>query len=192
MNLKNALLHWKKIRTHRRWVRHYCFKQGLFWQGLTHDLSKYSPTEFFESVKYYQGTSSPIDACKKANGVSYAWMHHKGRNPHHYEYWQDNFDKGGQPVLMPYKYFVEEMCDFIGAARAYLGKDFSYIKELEWWKNKRKTCAMHPRNITMLDIIFDDLAACEILYDDGIRTHGPEDLMADRKYFKNVYEVNKG
>lgn len=190
--LKNAIAHWKKIRTHRKWVRRYCWKQGLFWQGLTHDLSKYSPTEFFESVKYYQGTSSPIDACKKANGVSYAWMHHKGRNPHHYEYWQDNFDRGGQPVLMPYKYFVEEMCDFIGAARAYLGKDFSYVKEEEWWKKKRENCAMHPNNKIMLDIIFNDLAWSEILYNDGIAEHGPEDLMADRKYFKNVYEANKG
>ena len=190
--LKNAIAHWKKIRTHRKWVRHYCWKQGLFWQGLTHDLSKYSPTEFFESVKYYQGTSSPIDACKKANGVSYAWMHHKGRNPHHYEYWQDNFDRGGQPVLMPYKYFVEEMCDFIGAARAYLGKDFSYVKEEEWWKKKRENCAMHPNNKIMLDVIFNDLAWSEILYNDGIVEHGPEDLMADRKYFKNVYEANKG
>lgn len=190
--LKNAIAHWKKIRTHRKWVRHYCWKQGLFWQGLTHDLSKYSPTEFFESVKYYQGTSSPIDACKKANGVSYAWMHHKGRNPHHYEYWQDNFDRGGQPVLMPYKYFVEEICDFIGAARAYLGKDFSYVKEGEWWTKKRQHCAMHPRNKIMLDIIFNDLAWSEILYNDGIVEHGPEDLMADRKYFKNVYEANKG
>lgn len=190
--LKNAIAHWKKIRTHRKWVRRYCWKQGLFWQGLTHDLSKYSPTEFFESVKYYQGTSSPIDACKKANGVSYAWMHHKGRNPHHYEYWQDNFDKGGQPVLMPYKYFVEEMCDFIGAARAYLGKDFSYVKEEEWWKKKRENCAMHPNNKIMLDVIFNDLAWSEILHNDGIAEHGPEDLMADRKYFKNVYEANKG
>lgn len=190
--LKNAIAHWKKIRTHRKWVRRYCWKQGLFWQGLTHDLSKYSPTEFFESVKYYQGTSSPIDACKKANGVSYAWMHHKGRNPHHYEYWQDNFDRGGQPVLMPYKYFVEEMCDFIGAARAYLGKDFSYVKEGEWWTKKRQHCAMHPRNKIMLDVIFNDLAWSEILYNDGIVEHGPEDLMADRKYFKNVYEANKG
>lgn len=190
--LKNAIAHWKKIRTHRKWVRHYCWKQGLFWQGLTHDLSKYSPTEFFESVKYYQGTSSPIDACKKANGVSYAWMHHKGRNPHHYEYWQDNFDQGGQPVLMPYKYFVEEMCDFIGAARAYLGKDFSYVKEGEWWTKKRQHCAMHPRNKIMLDVIFNDLAWSEILHNDGIAEHGPEDLMADRKYFKNVYEANKG
>lgn len=190
--LKNAIAHWKKIRTHRKWVRRYCWKQGLFWQGLTHDLSKYSPTEFFESVKYYQGTSSPIDACKKANGVSYAWMHHKGRNPHHYEYWQDNFDRGGQPVLMPYKYFVEEMCDFIGAARAYLGKDFSYVKEEEWWKKKREKCAMHPNNKIMLDVIFNDLAWSEILHNDGIAEHGPEDLMADRKYFKNVYEANKG
>lgn len=190
--LKNAIAHWKKIRTHRKWVRRYCWKQGLFWQGLTHDLSKYSPTEFFESVKYYQGTSSPIDACKKANGVSYAWMHHKGRNPHHYEYWQDNFDRGGQPVLMPYKYFVEEMCDFISAARAYLGKDFSYVKEEEWWKKKRENCAMHPNNKIMLDIIFNDLAWSEILHNDGIAEHGPEDLMADRKYFKNVYEANKG
>ena len=190
--LKNAIAHWKKIRTHRKWVRRYCWKQGLFWQGLIHDLSKYSPTEFFESVKYYQGTSSPIDACKKANGVSYAWMHHKGRNPHHYEYWQDNFDKGGQPVLMPYKYFVEEMCDFIGAARAYLGKDFSYVKEEEWWKKKRENCAMHPNNKIMLDVIFNDLAWSEILHNDGIAEHGPEDLMADRKYFKNVYEANKG
>ena len=190
--LKKAIAHWKKIRTHRKWVRRYCWKQGLFWQGLTHDLSKYSPTEFFESVKYYQGTSSPIDACKKANGVSYAWMHHKGRNPHHYEYWQDNFDKGGQPVLMPYKYFVEEMCDFIGAARAYLGKDFSYVKEEEWWKKKRENCAMHPNNKIMLDVIFNDLAWSEILHNDGIAEHGPEDLMADRKYFKNVYEANKG
>lgn len=190
--LKNAIAHWKKIRTHRKWVRRYCWKQGLFWQGLIHDLSKYSPTEFFESVKYYQGTSSPIDACKKANGVSYAWMHHKGRNPHHYEYWQDNFDRGGQPVLMPYKYFVEEMCDFIGAARAYLGKDFSYVKEEEWWKKKRENCAMHPNNKIMLDVIFNDLAWSEILHNDGIAEHGPEDLMADRKYFKNVYEANKG
>lgn len=93
---------------------------------------------------------------------------------------------------MPYKYFVEEMCDFIGAARAYLGKDFSYVKEEEWWKKKRENCAMHPNNKIMLDVIFNDLAWSEILHNDGIAEHGPEDLMADRKYFKNVYEANKG
>lgn len=192
MNLKNAYAHLRKIVIHRKWVRHYCFKQGLYWQGLTHDLSKYSPTEFFESVKYYQGDSSPIVAAKKDKGYSLAWQHHKGRNPHHYEYWTDNYDNGTTTLIMPYKYFVEQICDYIGAARAYMGKDFSYVKEWEWWKaRKSRGLAMHPKVIQMLDIIFDDLATNEILWEDGIRTHGPEDLMADKKYFKMVYEANK-
>ena len=94
---------------------------------------------------------------------------------------------------MPYKYFVEQICDYVGAARAYMGKDFSYVKELEWWNaRKGRKLAMNQHIVDMMDIIFNDLAANEILYEDGIRTHGPEDLMADRKYFKNVYEANKG
>ena len=191
--LKNTIAHLKKIRTHRKWVRHYCWKQGLYWQGLIHDLSKYSPTEFFESVKYYQGDSSPIVAAKKDQGYSLSWQHHKGRNPHHYEYWTDNYDNGTTTIIMPYKYFVEQICDYVGAARAYMGKDFSYVKEFEWWKaRKSRGLAMHPCIIQMIDIIFNDLAASEILYEDGIRDHGPEDLMADRTYFKNVYEANKG
>ena len=31
---------------HHKWlVLKHCFAVGLYWQGLTHDLSKYSPTE---------------------------------------------------------------------------------------------------------------------------------------------------
>ena len=99
-------------------------------------MSKFSPVEFFESVKYYSGTRSPIDACKEDKGISMAWMHHKGRNPHHYEYWVDNFDKGGEPKEMPIKYKVEMICDYLGAARAYMGKNFSYKAEYEWWQKK--------------------------------------------------------
>ena len=54
--------HLHTVNAHRRWVRRYCFKLGLVWQGLIHDLSKYSPTEFWRSVKYYQGYRSPNDA----------------------------------------------------------------------------------------------------------------------------------
>lgn len=111
--------HLRTVLTHKKWVFYYCCKAGIPLQGLVHDLSKFSPTEFMESINYYTGTHSPIDECKKKNGVSYAWMHHKGRNPHHYEYWQDNFDKGGQPIKMPYKYAVELLCDYLGAGRAY-------------------------------------------------------------------------
>ena len=111
-------------------------KCGRGWQGLRHDMSKFSPTEFWESVKYYSGTRSPIDACKEDKGISMAWMHHKGRNPHHYEYWMDNFDKGGEPKEMPWRYKVEMICDYLAAARAYMGKNFSYKAELEWWHKK--------------------------------------------------------
>ena len=82
--VKNSLKHFKKICIHKYWVAHYCFKCGLYWRGIKHDMSKFSPIEFWESVKYYQGDRSPIDAAKEDKGWSAAWMHHKGRNTHHY------------------------------------------------------------------------------------------------------------
>jgi len=147
MKLKNVFRHFKKICVHKYWVFYYCCKVGISIQGLLHDMSKFSPTEFWESVKYYQGNISPIDACKKENGWSSAWMHHKGKNKHHYEYWQDDFDNGGTPIEMPIKYKKEMFCDYLGAGRAYYGKDFTYMKEYDWWQNKmKKPLAMHPND----------------------------------------------
>lgn len=130
--------HLKTVTKHKYWVWYYMNKCGLKWgwRGLWHDMSKFSPIEFFESVKYYSGTRSPIDACKEENGVSMAWMHHKGRNPHHYEYWMDNFDKGGEPKEMPWRYRVEMICDYLAAGHAYMGKSFTYEAEYEWWLKK--------------------------------------------------------
>lgn len=161
MNFFNIFRHLRKIQIHRKWVRHYCKAMGLYWQGFTHDLSKYSPTEFWESVKYYQGNDSPIDACKKDKGYSMAWFHHRGRNKHHYEMWQDNFDNGGEALYMPKKYLFEMVCDYLGAARAYCGKKFSFNKELEWWKKKREKCAMPEGQIAFLDAVFERLAFFE-------------------------------
>lgn len=137
--------HLKTVMTHRKWVREYCFKAGLYWQGLTHDLSKYNPVEFFESVKYYQGTRSPIDACKETNGYSKAWLHHRSHNKHHREYWTDYYDKGCYSLIMPYKYAAEMLCDFLGAGQAYMGDRFTYEAEYEWWVSqlKRNIC-IHP------------------------------------------------
>lgn len=159
--MSNFWKHLRKIQMHRKWVRYYCFKCGIPWQGITHDLSKYSPTEFFESVKYYQGTSSPINAAKADKGYSDAWFHHKGWNKHHYEYWMDNFDDGGQNIIMPFKYWVELICDYLGASRAYNGNDFSYYKEYKWWKEKSKHCAMNPALIKATTDVFDALARQE-------------------------------
>lgn len=164
MVVKNIWLHFRKIQTHRKWVRHYCFVLKLYKQGLLHDLSKYSPTEFFESVKYYQGTSSPIDASKKANGYSMAWFHHRGRNLHHYENWQDDFDHGGKAILMPYKYWAEMMCDYLAAGRAYNGTSFAYKQELDWWMKKKNYCAMHFANKQMTTYLLSSLAETEQKY----------------------------
>lgn len=175
MLLKNMWLHFKKICIHKYWVGYYCFKAGLYWRGITHDLSKFSPTEFFESAKYYQGDRSPIDACKEANGVSKAWQHHKGRNSHHYEYWHDNIDKGGVTHPMPFEDALELVCDFLGAGRAYYGKDFTYEKEYKWWKNKlSQPYAMHPLTIQFVDKMLNNICY-----------HGTDSLLfAKVEYFK--------
>lgn len=84
--MRKVVQHFVKVCKHKHYVRQYCWKLGLYKQGILHDISKFSPIEFWESVKYYQGNRSPIDACKEDKGYSMAWLHHKGRNPHHYEY----------------------------------------------------------------------------------------------------------
>ena len=128
----NFFKHLILVLKHKWHVFRLCCMAGIPWRGLVHDLSKFSPTEFFESVKYYSGTRSPIDACKEKNGVSYAWLHHKARNKHHYAYWQDNFDKGTTHLNMPDKYVKEMVCDYLGAGKAYRKDKFSFQEEYEW------------------------------------------------------------
>ena len=104
--------HLRTINRHRALVRKYCFRLGLYWQGLTHDLSKYAPVEFFAGVKYFQGDHSPNDAQRKEHGYSASWLHHKGRNRHHFEYWTD-YSPTGEGIVgveMPRKYVAEMFC----------------------------------------------------------------------------------
>lgn len=183
---EKAIKHFNTVCTHKHWVLHYCIKAGIPVQGILHDLSKFSPVEFFESVKYYQGTSSPIDACKKDKGWSKAWMHHKGHNPHHYEYWMDKFDDGGVPLDMPIKYKVELICDYLGAGKAYMKDKFSYKAEYEWWLNKnKKPLAMHKNTNYFITKVLWNLAEAEENSDVDIifqflRKH-PENFLLDNE-----------
>ena len=114
-----ALKHLKTITTHKLLVGKLCFKLGLYGQGICHDLSKYSPTEFGPGIRYYQGTRSPNAKEREIFGYSKAWMHHKGRNKHHFEYWTDLDLKTKQymPVRMPRRYLVEMVMDRIAACK---------------------------------------------------------------------------
>ena len=117
--------HLRTITRHHNKVMKYCFKCGLYKQGLFHDFSKLSRTEFFNGVRFYLGTKSPHYAERQKKGYSEAWMHHKGRNKHHIEYWVDiNMDTHKyEPVDMPNRYLAESICDRIAATEIYNGKN---------------------------------------------------------------------
>ena len=87
--MNKALSHLHTINKHKLKVTWLCFRCHLYKQGLLHDLSKYSYIELKTGFHYYQGFRSPIDAEKEEKGYSLGWLHHKGRNKHHWEYWLD-------------------------------------------------------------------------------------------------------
>ena len=141
--------HFKTITHHRHLVRQYCFRLGLYYQGLTHDLSKYSPSEFWRGVKYYQGYRSPNDAERRENGVSLAWLHHKGRNRHHFEYWIDYcIGSDGRVYMggckMPLKYVAEMFCDRIAACRVYQGDKYPDASAYDYYEKSRGHILIHP------------------------------------------------
>ena len=134
MNIfKRFFGHLHTVNQHRREVRKLCFKCGLYWQGLTHDLSKYSPVEFWNGVKYFTGTASPHHGERKAYGYSKAWLHHKGRNKHHTEYWLDIVNGGPSPIYMPINYLAEMICDRIAASKIYLKDKYTDAAPLEYF-----------------------------------------------------------
>lgn len=147
--------HFKTITYHRWLVQQGCFKVGLYWQGLVHDLSKYSPTEFFVGARYYQGNRSPNGAEREEKGYSEAWMHHKGRNRHHYEYWTDmNLEsRTYEPVPVPRKYLVEMVMDRRAACIVYEGKNYTPGSALAYLTKSREKNLMHPETRRELEYI---------------------------------------
>ncbi len=144
----NCWKHFKTITYHKYLVAKGCFCIGLYRQGLFHDMSKYSPTEFMVGVRYYQGDRSPNNAERECVGYSSAWLHHKGRNKHHYEYWIDystrNVPGGMAPVAMPDKYIAEMMMDRIAASKVYQGKKYTDRAPLAYFEKGAGNAPLHP------------------------------------------------
>ena len=152
--------HFKTI-THHKWLVFWgCCRVGLYWQGLTHDLSKYSPTEFWNGARYYQGTRSPNAAEREHKGYSEAWMHHKGRNRHHFEYWTDMspVTKNYEPLPMPRKYFVEMIMDRRAACMTYQGKAYTDASALAYFNRGLEKDKMHPQTQRELCYVLTMLA----------------------------------
>lgn len=171
--IKNFVGHLSLVLRHKWRVFINCCKCGIPFRGIVHDLSKFTPVEFFESVKYFQGNRSPIGACRRATGKSLAWLHHKGRNKHHMEYWLDG--ECAEHPLMPYKYAVECMCDKLAATRTYAGKNYSRDLPLMHWRKYGSKVGCNPRTMKFAEQVFLDVEA-----------HG-EKYVVNKRYMKKTF-----
>ena len=130
-----------------------CFRCGLYWQGLTHDLSKLAPVEFWAGAKYWQGTCSPNNAQRQAEGYSAAWLHHKGRNKHHLEYWIDYSTRkvGLAGMKMPLRYVCEMVCDRVAASQIYLGDKYTDAAAWNYYEHSKDHYLLHPETRALLE-----------------------------------------
>ncbi|MDY4078707.1 MAG: DUF5662 family protein [Clostridium sp.] len=159
--MKNALGHFKTITNHKLLVMKYCFKVGLYKQGLLHDLSKYTWVEFSAGIKYYKGYMSPNGIQKKVEGLSTAWLHHKGRNKHHFEYWLDygiNPEEGIKGMKMPVKYVVEMFIDRMSASMNYQKEKYTDKSPLEYYDKRKEYYLLHETTRKQLEFLLNKLA----------------------------------
>ncbi|MFT8351829.1 DUF5662 family protein, partial [Clostridium saccharoperbutylacetonicum] len=157
----NIINHFKTITYHKLLVMKYCFKVGLYKQGLLHDLSKYSFIEFSAGIKYYRGYVSPNGVQKTVEGYSSAWLHHKGRNRHHFEYWIDysaNEAEGLMGMKMPIKYVVEMFIDRVCASKNYLKENYTDKSSLDYYENRKHYYVLHNDVRKLLETLLNKLA----------------------------------
>lgn len=175
ITIHNFFGHLHTVNNHRFKVFCLCCKAGIPWRGFIHDLSKYSPIEFFEGVKYFAGNYSPIKNCKMEQGYSKAWLHHLGKNKHHYEYWYDYNARIESPII-PYRYFVEMVCDSFAAGLTYQGRNWTKEYQLSYWKKTKSKARIHPKMELLLTRVYTDASKSGL------------DKVINRKYLKNLYK----
>ena len=154
------VMHTRTILAHRHMVLKHCIKAGIPVQGLMHDLSKFSPQEFIYGVKFFRGDRSPNEGEREDHGFSYAWMHHKGRNKHHFEYWNDYNIEANKalPVKMPLKYVIEMFCDRVAASKIYLKDKYTDKSPYEYFDKGRSRRTIHQETSDFLEKLLKMLA----------------------------------
>lgn len=155
--MSKAWNHFKTITYHKYLVMKGCFAVGLYKQGLLHDLSKYTPTEFMVGARYWQGTRSPNNAEREEHGFSSSWLHHKGRNKHHFEYWIDynshSVDEVMKAVPMPNRYIVEMFMDRLAASKVYNGDKYTDADAYNYYKSGDAGNMMHAHTKKVLELL---------------------------------------
>lgn len=152
--------HLTTVLRHRHMVMRHCIKAGLIRRGLLHDLSKFSPTEFIPGVLYFQGNRSPNEKEREVSGSSKAWMHHKGRNRHHFEYWTDYnpVTKQSAPVRMPDIFIYEMFCDRVAASKIYNGDSYTDDMPLQYFLRAKQKRSIEKYTSDKLEFLLRLLA----------------------------------
>ena len=176
LTIKKLWGHFKVVNKHRWKVFCLCCKVGIPWQGIWHDWTKYLPVEFLETARYFdEGKYSPIRKCKEVTGYSMAWIHHKNHNKHHYEYWHD-YNAPTPSPMMPFKYFLELICDSYAAGMTYQGKKWTKEYQLSYWNRVKDKGVIHPKTKALIERVHTEVAK------DGINK------VLKRKHLKELYD----
>lgn len=147
--------HLSYIIRHKWYVMLECFKCGLYWRGITHDLSKLRPEEFLPYSNYFHGDIKrgrdstgyykPTDTGDAS--FDYAWFLHQKRNDHHWQWWVYPDEGEKVKVLkMSHKAMVEMLCDWRGAGIAQGTPD-----TLAWYTKNKHKMLLHPETRTWIE-----------------------------------------
>ena len=164
--MSNRWRHFKTVCKHKSEVFKECKACGITWQGIVHDLSKFSWIEFSPSAQFFQGTGSPIEREKAKVGYSIAWLNHKGRNRHHWEWWTDFADDGTIIAnRIPKKYVIEMICDWIAAGKTYSKEQWTRAEPLNYYNKVRAGRHFHPETELMIVLLL------EVIRDYGLKEY---------------------
>lgn len=154
----------KYVLRHKWYVMKFCFQEGLFWQGLVHDNSKFRPSEFFPYANFFYGKKgSDIKRGRDETGyykptdtgdlaMDFAWLLHQKRNKHHWQFWILPEDEGGIKILeIPERYIREMICDWKGAGMAQ-----GTPNVIAWYEKNRNKMTIHPKSRGFLEFLLYD------------------------------------
>ncbi len=143
---------------HKWYVLVECWKVGIVWRGLIHDLSKFLPSEWFPYANYFYrprpkqsvGYMKPVDSGDAA--FDFAWLLHQKRNDHHFQWWILPEDDGDTKVLpMSDAARREMLADWRGAGRAQGYGD----NTLAWYLKNKDKMRLHTNARRKVEAMLD-------------------------------------
>lgn len=131
------------VALHKYYVARECFKRGLYWRGVVHDLTKLRPDEWLPYANFFYSDEQTKEV---KDAFFIAWLKHLNRNSHHWNHWVVQSDGGVTKVFeMPEKDRIEMLCDWLGVQAA-LGKN-----DLpRWYAERESTMLLGPKTKSWL------------------------------------------